>query len=441
MSDRHTEQLLQERRAIAEVIQILSTDIDLQGVIDRVILKVMEVIEPAETGLIFLWDDSTNLLRPSTAIGYDFDLFKGIGLQVDEWLLGQVFSQQVSRRLISSEEIAKQLETLSSSNQKIWGQALGTEYFPKYICAVPISSANRKYGVVALEVLKGTTGFSEQDLSFIRDTSNLISMRVDHSLQELQESTSSLGKRGGQFRIEWLETISHELGLPLTAIKGYATALLLDEVDWSLEKRREFLQLIEDECDQIESLLSSLLNSTLLDQEVINLEPQPLHIQQIARKIADEMGYRSEKHQLIVDFPPDLPPLMVDPRWIKQVYRNLLDNAIKYSPDGGLIVIHGELLPPNLVTHISDQGIGIPAEDLIPIFDKYVRVSSLDGGQLPGTGLGLPIARAIVEAHGGRIWAASTVHEGSTFSFSLPLEEPVNQSIGEIHESGAHTGR
>lgn len=441
MSDHDTERLLQERSAIAEIIQMLNTATDFQSTLDKVMIKIMEVIEPAETGLIFMWDDVSNLLRPSTALGYDFEVFKAIGLELDESLLGQVFSEQKPCLFISSEEIGKRLQTMSPSNKKLWGQALGVEYSPKKICAAPISSDNQKYGVLAFEVLQGTTIFSEQDLSFTIDSSNLISLSVDYARIEQKISTINLNKRGGQFQTEWMETISHDLSMPLTAIKGYATALLLDEVDWGLEKRREFLQLIEDECDQIEVLLSDLLNSTLLAKDIVYLEPQPLYIPQIAHQIADEMGHRTDKHKLIVDFPPELPLLQADPRWIKQVFRNLLDNAIKYSPEGGLIVIRGELRPLNLVIHISDQGIGIPTEDLVLIFDKYVRASSLDGAQVPGTGLGLPIARLIVEAHGGHIWANSTVHQGTTFSFSLPMDCSSTQIIGETNASGTHSSR
>lgn len=440
MANHHTERLLRERSVIAEIIQMLNTATDFHSTLDEVIMKVMEVIEPAETGLIFLWDNSSNLLRPSTAIGYDFEVFKAIGLHFNEGLLGQVFNEQKPCFISSSEEIDVQLETISPSNRKIWRQALGVEYLPKHIYSAPISSATQKYGVLAFEVLEGTASFSKQDISLIRDTAKLISLSIEHTQKGLKIPVRNLNKRGGLFQTEWVETISHELGMPLTAIKGYATALLLDEVDWSLEKRQEFLHLIEDECDQIEVLLSDLLNATLLDKEIVSLEPQPLQIPQIAHKIADEMGHRTDKHQLIVDFPTDLPPLPADPRWIKLVFRNLLDNAIKYSPEGGLIVIRGELCPPNLVTHISDQGIGIPIEDLVLIFDKYVRASSLDRDQIPGTGLGLPMARLVVEAHGGRIWANSTVQQGTTFSFSLPLNRSSEQTIGETNESGAHSG-
>jgi two-component system sensor histidine kinase VicK len=121
----------------------------------------------------------------------------------------------------------------------------------------------------------------------------------------------------------------------------------------------------------------------------------------------------------------DFPIVDADPHWIKQVFRNILDNAVKYSIDGGLIVIKGEVRPSDVVISISDQGIGISPEDLIPLFKKYFRVNSASTIHIAGTGLGLPIARAIVEAHGGRIWAESKLGEGTTLHFSLPKPERV----------------
>jgi signal transduction histidine kinase len=121
-----------------------------------------------------------------------------------------------------------------------------------------------------------------------------------------------------------------------------------------------------------------------------------------------------------VDFPPDFPIVEADSRWIKQVFRNIIDNAVKYSPEGGLIVIKGEVRPADVVVSVADQGIGISPENLIPLFEKYFRVRSAASLHIPGTGLGLPIGRAIVEAHGGKIWLESKMGEGTTVFFSLP---------------------
>ncbi|NLF67109.1 MAG: cell wall metabolism sensor histidine kinase WalK, partial [Chloroflexi bacterium] len=142
----------------------------------------------------------------------------------------------------------------------------------------------------------------------------------------------------------------------------------------------------------------------------------------LAREVTDEMQQRSSIHRFILDFPRDFPLVDADPRRIKQVLRNLLDNAVKYSPDGGLIVVRGAVRPDDVVVSIADQGVGISPEDLIPLFDKFFRAKSLAARRVAGVGLGLPVSRAIVEAHGGRIWAESALGEGTTLYFSLPRE-------------------
>jgi len=134
------------------------------------------------------------------------------------------------------------------------------------------------------------------------------------------------------------------------------------------------------------------------------------------------MQIHSKLHHIVVDFPSAFPIVDADPRRMRQVFRNILDNAIKYSPKGGLIVIRGEVRPTDVVVCVADQGVGISPEDLIPLFDKYFRVKAPTGYHVPGTGLGLPVVRAIVETHGGRIWAESKVGEGTTLCFSVPLQ-------------------
>jgi signal transduction histidine kinase len=217
-----------------------------------------------------------------------------------------------------------------------------------------------------------------------------------------------------------MATLSHELRTPLAAIKGYATALLLEEVEWPDEKRREFLQLIEEECDNLQTMIGDILDSALIDAGQLVIEPQPVRLPPLAREVAEELQRRTDLHRLVVDFPPDFPIVDADPRRIKQVIHNILDNAIKYSPNGGLVVTRGEVRATAVVISIADQGVGIVPEDLIPLFEKYFRVKSPTGYHVPGTGLGLPVARALVEAHGGRIWAESKVGQGTTLYFSLP---------------------
>jgi two-component system sensor histidine kinase VicK len=210
--------------------------------------------------------------------------------------------------------------------------------------------------------------------------------------------------------------------MPLSMIKGYASALLMEELNWKPEKHSEFLGLIENACDDMEGMIRDILDTALIEVDQLNLEPQLIQLQDIASEIAQETKLRSPAHQPVVDIPATFPTVTADPRWIKQVFRNILDNAVKYSPEGGLIVIQGEVREKDVVVSISDQGVGISSEDLIPIFEKYFRVRTESTIHISGTGLGLAIARSIIEAHDGHIWIESKENEGTTVFFSLPLK-------------------
>ena len=135
------------------------------------------------------------------------------------------------------------------------------------------------------------------------------------------------------------------------------------------------------------------------------------------------MARSTDRHRFLVSFPPEFPILDVDPHLVQQVLYNLIDNAVKYSPAGGLVVVRGEVWESEAVVSVSDQGRGIAPEHLNRLFERFFRVGSVSGRHIVGSGLGLPIARSVVEAHGGRIWAESKLNEGSVFFFTLPLGE------------------
>ncbi len=141
----------------------------------------------------------------------------------------------------------------------------------------------------------------------------------------------------------------------------------------------------------------------------------------LAKSVIDEIAHHSQNHRFLVDFPKHFPIVDADPNRIAQVLRNLLDNALKYSPQGGLVVVRGEVGEDEVVISVADQGVGLAPEHLNQLFDRYFRAQSGLSLNVGGTGLGLPIAHTIVESHKGRIWAESQLRQGSTFYFTIPL--------------------
>jgi K+-sensing histidine kinase KdpD len=343
-----------------------------------------------------------------------------LGLRAGEAITGKVYDDGVGRLLSTPEQVAEAMADMRASNRGVMVRALGSDVLPRCTLAAPITAGTKKFGVLVLETIQGPMVFSENDLPFLQTISDLIALAIDRDRLAAQADAIREERQAERMRAEVLATLSHELRMPLTAIQGYSSALLMDDVDWSEEKRRNFLRMIEEESENMQTMLEDILDSSLIDVDQLNLQKQPTRLHYLAREVAAEIQHRTNAHRIIVDFPDRFPILEVDPRWIKQVFRNILDNAVKYSPDGGLVFIRGEERANDVTIMVADQGIGISPEDLIPLFERYFRVRSAASLHIAGTGLGLPIARAIVEAHGGRIWAESKLGEGTTIYFSLP---------------------
>ncbi|OGO33848.1 MAG: hypothetical protein A2W35_00885 [Chloroflexi bacterium RBG_16_57_11] len=414
------ERLQRELYALTEVAKTLTLPLELPELLNAVVQKIIGVIEPAEAGAVMLWDQDSGLFRPSAGFGYNLEVLSELGLRAGESVTGKVFDAGKVCLFHTPDQVANAMEDMRPSNRAVMARALGSEALPCCTLAAPISVGEHKLGVLILETIRGPAMFSNGDMPFLQTIADLIALAIDRDRLATQADAIRAERRAERLRSEVLATLSHELRMPLTAIQGFSSALLLDEVDWSNDKRQEFLRMIEQECNNMQSMLTDILDSSMIEVDQLIMERQPVRIPFIAHQVAEEVQRRTDAHHIIVDFPATFPILEADPRWIKQVFRNILDNAVKYSSQGGLIVIRGELRPNDVVVVIADQGIGISPEDLIPLFERYFRVRSPTNLQIPGTGLGLPIARAIVEAHGGRIWAESKLSEGTSIYFSLP---------------------
>jgi signal transduction histidine kinase len=190
-------------------------------------------------------------------------------------------------------------------------------------------------------------------------------------------------------------------------------------------------------------LIEDLLESSLLDAGMLELELEPVQVPSLVTEVVAEVRQTATRHRFVVEFPSDSPLVQADPTHLARVVRNLLENAVKYSPQGGLIVVRGETQPQQILISIADQGIGIAPEHLNRLFEKFFRVRTDATRSTIGSGLGLPIARTIVEAHGGKIWAESEMGRGSTFYVTLPLTPSVTRPDAERagYEKRNNSGR
>ncbi len=218
-----------------------------------------------------------------------------------------------------------------------------------------------------------------------------------------------------------ISTVSHELRTPLAAIKGYASSLLAEDVQWDPETQREFLQTISEETDRLSQLVNDLLDLSRIEGGTLKVQREPVDllelITQAARLVPDLPPER-----LHIEAPADLPAVPLDARRIEVVLRNLLENAVKYSHSPhDPITVTVQQHDNQVVVRVIDRGPGIPPEHAPYIFESFYRAETGLSRSRPGAGLGLAIARGFVEAHGGRIWLEPRA-QGTCIAFSLPLE-------------------
>jgi len=218
----------------------------------------------------------------------------------------------------------------------------------------------------------------------------------------------------------FVSVVSHELKTPVALIKGYAETLQREDADWDAQTVRDSLAVIKEEADHLTHLIDSLLEASRIQAGRLKLEPTDVSLPFLAHKVVDGLHEQTGRHTFEFDFPPDLPSVWGDPERLQEVLSNLIDNAVKYSPAGGTIWIGGRVDPSTVTVYVADQGIGIPPEEQARIFDRFHRVDSPEHRSAKGTGLGLYLVKAIVEAHGGRVWVESAPERGSIFIFTLP---------------------
>jgi len=226
---------------------------------------------------------------------------------------------------------------------------------------------------------------------------------------------------------------SHELRTPLTAIKGFSSTLLegVDTDMYSKEDQREFLGIVVQECDRLRRLIDDLLNTSRIESgESLRPNYTRFELAPLLEKSVMVQQQASSKHKVLLKVHTELPETIIgDQDKLDQILTNLLNNAIKYSPNGGDVVVHARMEGDEVLIGVQDQGMGIPKEHLTRVFERFHRVDNEDNRKIYGTGLGLFLVKHLVEkVHLGQIWAESEVGVGSTFYVRIPKELDVDKA-------------
>ncbi len=287
----------------------------------------------------------------------------------------------------------------------------------KQIFTFSLHKENDEKTEVLITVAKNPIGKVHQTLITMIDTSK------ERQLEEM--------------KVDFVSMAAHELRTPLTAIRGYASLLQMHYAQQLDESAKELLTRLIVSTTNLANLIDNLLSVSRIERNDLTIEVKPIDLGIIIKDIftSFQQQANTRKQSLSLNLPNNLPMVMADPFRIGQVFINLIDNAITYTPDGGNVTITVSIKTDHLEVIVQDSGEGIPKEAMPRLFTKFFRVSgSLEQGS-KGSGLGLYITKSIVELHKGKISAESIVGKGTTFTFTLPLATEEQKALDKQQTS------
>jgi two-component system, OmpR family, sensor histidine kinase KdpD len=247
---------------------------------------------------------------------------------------------------------------------------------------------------------------------------NLTAITLERAHAQEVATRAEVARQSEELKSTMLDALAHEFKTPLTPIKAAVTSMLSDR---SLNKTyQELLGIVDEETDRLNTMLTDAIQMSRIEAGQLQLHRSPQSLRKIALRQLERLGENLEGRNVSVEIPDKLPRVSVDPEFIGTVIWQFLSNALKYTPPASALTLRATADETEVIMSIEDCGPGIPQQEQRKIFDKFVRGKD-QRERIPGTGMGLTIAREIVRAHHGRIWVESEPGKGAKFSFSVPL--------------------
>jgi len=299
----------------------------------------------------------------------------------------------------------------------------------------------------------GGGNFSARAPAAGRDEMSRLGMNFNAMAERLQKREERYAELD-RLKSEFVSTVSHELRTPLTTIKALTRLLMRNGLDET--KRREYIETISVECDRQIDFVLNMLDLSRIEGGVLRVTHEQVDVQEVMSSVvkAETLSAEKRRHELRFEPNPEVPAVCGDPKELRRVLSNVVENAIKYTPDGGRIVLTAFQQDGQVVLSVADNGRGIPPDDMPILFEKFHRgrparhseamrnattdAELLEDADVSGVGLGLYLARNVMEQMGGRITVDSKVGRGSTFKLHLPVwrDGACNERSGEEHENG-----
>lgn len=393
-----------ELRGLQEIGRITGIGVSAESMLDG-IFEASTSILSYDTASLFVVDEANGVLRLSASRNIPPEVARRSQFRIGEGIVGWVIAQ---------DRPAIVPDTLRDARFRLAGVRRRR---PHSLLVVPL----RMHGqvIAALSFARHSpNAFTDHDLSLAEVIAGYAAHAMEHAhLAKTVAEVQSL-RQGA----ELLATISHDVRAPLSLIR-VVVDLLREHMPNMDAQQLELLDTMARASDQLGKMINAVLETSRLEASLLRLEPEPVCLAELAQEVVTALSWRAgSEHRLLVNVPPAL-LVYADPTQLHRVVSNLVDNAIKYSPGGGDVVVQAREGDGGVLVSVADQGVGIAREHLSQVFERFYRAPQTSTAS-ESFGLGLYICKRIVEAHGGRIWVESCPNCGSTFTFWLPSEVP-----------------
>ena len=413
-AEEQTMQLNLELAALSAIAQTVSQSLDIEETLNAALDKTLEILNIENAGILLMNEDRGRLILRSYR-GISDHLAESFSpIKVGRGNLGYVAQSGEPLFLESL------LNTGDSMHENM--EIITSEYQLESAMLLPLKARGNVLGVM-FAATRDKRIFTPEERSLLTTISHQISTAIEN-IQLLEATSQAMAmEKTDRLRSAFLASISHEIRTPLTSIKGIASTLVQPDVEWDANIQKEFLETINKESDRLVHIVTDVLDMSKLETGAMKLCRDWVSFERIINELSVVLSNITLEHAVELNLADDLPVIFVDQVRIGQVITNLIENAVAHSPCNSAITIEASVSEDSLVVRVTDNGEGIPIEEIERIFDIFYRIEDNTKRRLSGSGLGLAICRGIVEVHGGMIWAESDgPGKGATVCFTIPLQ-------------------
>ena len=385
----------------------LAAHTDPHDVFDMILRSAVQLFGGRGNASLYTWDEAAGVLRLAENFDTAGRMPDDAVLQPGEGVVGRVFVTRAP---------------LVITDYQTWEgrTSVGQQTGLRACLAVPLLRSGRALGALGIRSYEPTVVYTEDDgrvLGLFADQAAAALTTVE-AFGRQRQAVEQL-ERLNRAKSEFVSIVSHEFRTPLTGIQGFSEMMRDEQL--SLEEMREYAGDINKDSQRLNRMIDEMLDLDRMESGRMTIHPERIDLNAVLDEAVNRVRPNAPNHTLSLDLQSDLPSIHADRDRLTQVASNLLNNAVKYSPTGGRISVKSRAEGDTVRIEVRDEGLGIPPEALEMIFERYSRVDSQATKDIPGTGLGLPIVRQIVQLHGGKVWAESELGRGSVFHVVLPL--------------------